>query len=78
MVPIGGYWEIRMKANEGKMGMLLTFSLKTPRPMPVPSGTRTGPAEVLLFTGIRYERDSVIDKSKPVRRSRGGRKSGRD
>lgn len=46
------------------MGTLLTFSPKVPRPLSVPPVS--GPAEVILFTGVRYERGAPTTP-KPAR-----------
>jgi hypothetical protein len=46
------------------MGMLLQFSPKVPRSRPAPPVC--GPAEVILFTGVRYERGAVANTPKPT------------
>ena len=38
------------------MGMLIQFSPKAPRSVPAPHRATQTSADVLLFTGIRYER----------------------
>jgi len=54
------------------MGTLLRFSPKVPRQLPAPAGT--GPGEVILFTGVRYERGAVANPSKPARKLKRTRK----
>lgn len=54
------------------MGMLLRFSPKVPQSLPASSSG--GPAEVILFTGVRYERDAAkaIRPARKPKRSRKG------
>ena len=54
------------------MGTLLHFSPKVPRPLSV--APARGPAEVILFTGVRYERGAVATTPKPTRRLKRTRK----
>lgn len=54
------------------MGMLLRFSPKIMRPLPPSAGS--GPAEIILFTGVRYERSAVANSSKPARKLKRTRK----
>lgn len=54
------------------MGTLLRFSPKVPRPLPAPVGN--GPGEVILFTGVRYERGTVNATPKPERKLKRTRK----
>ena len=54
------------------MGTLLTFSPKVLRPQS--ASPSSGPAEVILFTGVRYERGAVATTPKPARRLKRTRK----
>ena len=48
------------------MGTLLMFSPKVPRPLP--ARVERGPAKIILFTGVRYERGPVTDGDSPARK----------
>jgi hypothetical protein len=50
------------------MGMLLRFSARTPRSVPATPDTGQEEEKVLLFTGVRYERDPANLQTKPARR----------
>lgn len=54
------------------MGRLLRFSPKVPRLLPVSAGK--GPGQVILFTGVRYERGTVNTAPKPERKLKRTRK----
>lgn len=54
------------------MGMLLRFSPKIARSLP--ASAEKGPAEVILFTGVRYERGAVANPRKPARKLKRTRK----
>lgn len=56
------------------MGMLLRFNTRTPRTAPVAQLGGNDTAEILLFTGVRYERDDVASKSKSTRPKQTARK----
>ena len=47
------------------MGMLLHFRPRAARPLPVQPAS--GPAEVILFPGVRYERAAETTPPKPAR-----------
>jgi hypothetical protein len=59
---------------EAGLGQVITF---TPRPRTAPAGQQTAPGQIMLFTGIRYERGeppqtgSSATPPRPVRRRRG-------
>ena len=56
------------------MGMVLRFSARVPRSAPVAVETSQNPARVLLFTGVRYERESVTVENKEAPRRKRIRK----
>ncbi len=53
------------------MGMLLRFSARTPRSVPTPPASGRDDAKVLLFTGVRYERETATGTDGQARRKPG-------
>lgn len=56
------------------MGMLLRFSPRPSRSAPAAPASGVESAKVLLFTGIRYEREQEMGPTRPARRTRRTRK----
>jgi len=56
------------------MGMVLRFSAKASRSAPIAAEASETPARVLLFTGVRYERESVAVENKDTPRRKRIRK----
>lgn len=56
------------------MGRVLRFSARTARPAPIATEDSETPARVLLFTGVRYERESVAVENKETPRPKRMRK----
>lgn len=50
--------------EEGQLGKLVQFEKRSGDPRPVDS-ERRGQAEILIFTGVRYERDAPGVPTKP-------------
>lgn len=47
------------------MGMLLTFSPRAKQRVPRPVVADRGPAKIVLFTGVRYERGTTPATTAP-------------
>lgn len=61
-------------SREATMGMLLRFNAKTPRSVPVTQLAEDDQAKILLFTGVRYEREEEGSRAKTTRTRQTARK----
>ena len=56
------------------MGKLVQFEGRDKSSAPAREGDGTAPAQILIFTGVRYERQTEVTPTKPTATSSGGKR----